>query len=146
MKTVIFLLTLLFMGYGHTLESRYFVYGDAQAIGGYPMTGVGIRRQSGIHAWDISGNVCPLNPPASLQLFHVRGLYLIYPKEQGLYLGGGLGALNDPTTINFSGTIEGALGYEWQNRVFFELNGIAPIQQSPPIAPVWPGLTLGMGF
>lgn len=110
------------------------------------MVGVGARTQKGIHALDFAGNACPLNPPKSLNIFHLRSLYLVYPTPTGFYFGGGLGVLNDPETIKVSGSFEGAIGYQWENRIFIEGNAFVPFKQSQAISPVFPGLTLGFGF
>ena len=147
MKKITFcLLATIFTIFSYSKETPYFTYGDVHAMGGYPMTGVGIRTQKGIHAFDFSGNVCPLNPMQSLNLFHLRSLYLVYPKQTGFYLGGGLGFLNEPETVKVSGSFESAIGYQWKNRIFLEGNAIVPFKQSQVRPSVWPGLTLGVGF
>ncbi|OGN63663.1 MAG: hypothetical protein A3E80_02720 [Chlamydiae bacterium RIFCSPHIGHO2_12_FULL_49_9] len=136
----------MFTTLGYTTEKPYFIYGDVHAMSGYPMVGAGVRAQKGIHAFDFSGNTCLLNPPNSLNIFHLRSLYLVYPKQVGFYLGGGLGILNEPETIEISGSFESAIGYQWKNRVFLEGSTIVPFKQSQALAPVWPGLTFGVGF
>jgi len=144
MKTVVCFLTLIFAVVSNAAEKPHFIYGDVHAMGGYPMIGVGVRTQKGIHALDFSGNTCPLNPPGSLSSFHLRSLYLVYPKQTGFYFGGGLGILNEPESIKITGSFESAIGYQWSNRIFLEGNAIWPFKTHP--APVWPGLTLGFGF
>jgi len=118
-------------------------------MGGYPMVGIGFRAQQSIHAIDLSANTCPWNPPRSLTTFHFKMLYLVYPEKEGVYLGTGVGILKDPETMRHSsGSFEGAIGYQWKNRVFLEGNAILPLKKSyiQGMSPVWPGLTLGFGF
>ena len=147
MKTALCLFTLIFAILGSAAEKPYFSYGEVHAMGGYPMVGIGIRTQKNIHAVDFSANTCPLNPPKSLIVFHLRALYLIYPAREGLYLGAGLGFLNEPETIKrSSGSFESALGYQWKNRIFLEGNAIVPFKKSDILPPIWPGLSLGFGF
>lgn len=146
MKAIACLLALALTTLGNAAEKPYFTYGDIHAMGSYPMVGVGVRTQKGVHAFDFSGNASPLNPPHSLNVFHLRSLYLVYPKQTGAYFGGGLGFLNEPETVKMSGSLESAVGYQWKNRVFLEGNAIVPFKQSQALAPVWPGLTVGFGF
>jgi hypothetical protein len=146
MKTIVSVLAFTFAVFGYAAEKPYFSYADVQAMGGHPMVGAGFRVQKGVHGFDFSGNTCPLSPPDSLNIFHVKSLYLIYPKQKGLYLGGGLGLLNDPDSIKVSGSFESAIGYQWKNRLFIEGNAIVPFKQSQALVPVWPGLTFGVGF
>ncbi len=146
MKTIIYIITFAFTAFSHATEKPYFAYVDVHAMGGYPMVGAGVRTQKGIHAFDLSGNTCSLNLPTSLNIFHVRSLYLVYPKQVGFYCGGGLGLLNEPETIQISGSFESAIGYQWKKQFFLEGHIIVPFKQSPPLTPVWPGLTLGYGF
>ncbi|MES2273197.1 MAG: hypothetical protein V4487_03300 [Chlamydiota bacterium] len=140
----------------HAEEKSYFGYGDIHAMGGYPMLGIGVRAKTGIHCLDLSGNISPLpgllHGKFSPALFHVRGLYLIYPQQEGIYLGGGLGFLNEPETlVHPGGSFEGALGYQWRrahkNPLFLEANAIAPFEKpGGKSLRVWPGLTFGLGF
>lgn len=152
MKKILFLLIFAHAIFGYSEASSYFgktcysTYADIQFMGGLPMVGMGVRTKSGIHAFDFSGNTCLLNPPHSLKNFHLRSLYLVYPKHTGFYFGGGLGLLNEPETIKISGSGEGAIGYHWKNGIFLEGNVIVPFKQSQHLAPVWPGLTLGFCF
>jgi hypothetical protein len=152
MKKIFFLLVLAhtIFGYSETSSSfektHYSTYVDIHLMGGLPMVGVGVRTKTRIHAFDFSGNICPLNPPSSLKNFHLRSLYLAYPKQTGLYFGVGLGLLNEPETIKVSGSGEGAIGYHWENGIFLEGNIIVPFKQSKKSSPVWPGFTLGVGF
>jgi hypothetical protein len=146
MKKTIFFLAIVLAVWGHAAERPYFAYGNVHAMGGYPMVGLGVRAQTGIHAFDVSGNFCPLNLPDTLQIFHLKSLYLFYPARANFYVGGGLGLLNEPETTGFTGSFESAIGYQWANRFFIEGNAIAPFAQSRALLPVWPGLTLGFGF
>jgi len=146
MKKIIYFLALLLSTVGIAEERPYFFYGDAHTMGGYPMVGVGIRSQKGIHAFDFSGNICPLNAPGSFNLFQLKSLYLIYPGQKGFYFGEGLGFLNEPETVKLSVSAEFAIGYQWKNRIFFEGNATVPFKHIGMFSPVWPGLTLGFGF
>lgn len=129
-------------------RESFFIYGDVHAMGGYPMVGLGLRAQQGVHAFDISGNLMPLNG----RIFHAKGQYLFYPYQNGFYLGAGLGLLNEPETLkNITGSFEGTLGYQWNTskntRIFLEANGIVPSQKPDgSTVRVWPGLSLGIGF
>lgn len=146
MRTIICLLALTFAVCIHATETTYFIYGDVQTMGGYPMIGTGVRLQKGIHSFDLSGNFCPLNPPQSLNIFHLKSLYLVYPKQREFYYGGGLGILSEPESIRVSGSFESTIGYQWKNRIFLEGNVTVPFKQSQVVSPIWPGLTLGFGF
>lgn len=131
----------------HGKEKNNFAYGDIHAMSGYAMIGLGFRAQEGMHAFDFSINACPLNPWKSFQVFHLRGLYLLYPVQRGLYMGGGFGLLNEPETMKkVSGSFEAALGYQGKSRLFFEVNALAPFEKNSTGARVWPGVTLGSGF
>ncbi len=123
-------------------EKPYFIYGDMQALGLYPLIGGGVRVQKEIHAFDFSTNFCPFNP----SIFHIKSLYLIYPQQRGFYAGGGLGILNDPETINRSGSFEIAIGYQWGNRFFLEADVLLPFKHAEGLSPVCPGLTFGVSF
>ena len=91
-------------------------------------------------------NTCVLNPPYSLETFQLRGLYLVYPTENGLYLGAGMGLVNEKEVLDhISASIEGSLGYQWNNNLFLEITATAPLSKTPA-AKVWPGLTIGYGF
>jgi hypothetical protein len=144
MKTLVCLLLLTVFSYA--AEKPYFTYSNFHTMGSYPMFGAGIRIQNKSYALDFSGNTCVLNPPNSLRIVHFRSLYLAYPKETSFYFGGGLGFLNEPETINVSGSLESSIGYQWGTRFFIEGNAILPFKHSPVLAPIWPGLTCGVGF
>lgn len=146
MKKVICFLALMIASFGNAEERPYFIYGNVHALGAYPMVGVGMRAYKGIHGFDLSVNTCPLVPPSSLGIFHVRSLYLHHPEQSGYYKGAGLGLLNEPKGIGFSGSFEGVFGYQWENKVFLEGNVIVPFKKSQFIVPFVPGLTLGYGF
>lgn len=148
MKTIAFAIGILCacVSYG----SLPHFYGETHAMGGIPMVGVGMRDHKFKQGYDFSVNVCPLNPPESLFVFHARGVYTVYPARKGMYFGGGLGVLNWPETIGVTGSLEGTLGYEWvlSNRsiVFLQANVIAPFKRDQFNFPIWPGLSLGTGF
>lgn len=144
MKKSLCLLAILFATLGNAKDTSYFIYGDAQAMGGLPMTGVGVRTQKGMHGFDCSTNVCFLHLPNSLNIFHAKSLYLIYPRQTGLYFGGGLGILNEPESTKITGSFEGSVGFQWHRQIFVELNAIAPF--SGALTPIWPGATVGFGF
>lgn len=125
----------------------YFTYGAVHAMSGYPMVGMGVRTQRAIHGLDISINVSPFQLPQSLNVYHLRGLYLLYPAKEGPYLGAGLGFLNDPETMkHMSVSLEGSIGWEGKigqrAKIFFEIDGSVPFQRSE----IWPGFTMGFGF
>ncbi len=123
------------------------IYADLQTLGGYPLVGMGFRTQKGIHGLDLSFNACPLNPPLSLSTFHLRGLYLLYPAKEGLYFGTGAGIVSEWEILQGPGpSIEGALGFSFK-RIFFEIDTTLPIDALSLYRwPLWPGLTLGVGF
>lgn len=146
MKVIISVLTFTCAVFGCAVETPNFVYADVQAMGGHPMVGFGFRTQKGVHALDVSGNIRPVIPPEPLIIFHLKSLYLVYPQQKGFYLGGGLGLLNDPESVEVSGSFESTIGYQWKNRLFIEGNAIVPFKQSQALVPVWPGLTFGVGF
>lgn len=150
MKTTIAFL-LMIASFAAAETSSYFGYGDLHAMGGYPMVGLGVRVQEGFQGMDFSANICPLNPPKSLRLFQIRGLYLYYPKRVGFYCGGGLGLLNEPETLkHLSGSLEAVIGYEWKIArtipIFLAVNGTVPFSHPYVVGRVWPGLTFGLGF
>jgi len=146
MKKIIFSLLLIFTSYSYANENKIFSYMDTHAMGGYPMVGFGSRYQGGIHGFDISMNTCVLRPPFSLEIFQLRGLYLVYPKEKGLYLGAGMGLVNEKELLDHvSASIEGSLGYQWNNNLFLEVTATAPLAKTSAVK-VWPGLTIGYGF
>jgi len=146
MTRVLMTLLTLMMGHVYAAEVTQFFYGDVHAMGGYPMVGGGMRMHSNQHAFDIGGNTCPLHPPQSLSVWHLKSQYLFYPTKETYYFGGGLGLLNEPETIHFSGCLEASLGIEWKQHLFLEVGGIVPFRSSKNTAPVWPSLTVGMGF
>ena len=121
-------------------------YMNLRSMGGLPMVGAGIRTQTGIYNLDLSANICPTDLPKTLSIFHVRGLCLIYPKQLGFYFGGGLGMLNQPETIKISSSFETAIGFQWPNKFFLEIDATCPMKHTHNINPIWPCLTLGYGF
>lgn len=131
-------------------EKNYFGYGDVSAMGAHPMVGMGIRSKTGIHAFDVSGHIMPWNRFSPF-IFHMKGLYLLYPGQEGFYCGSGLGLLNEPHSLkHLTGSLEASLGYQSKNAdnapMFFEINMIAPFIEPQGTMRVWPGLTLGYGF
>ena len=145
MKKILFGCFLLLPSLFLSAQDTSFIYGDMHAMGGYPMLGLGVRTQQGKHALDVSASFL------SLDIFHAKGQYLIYPNQNGFYLGAGLGMLKEVESIRgITGSAEGALGYQWDTstnkHVFFEVNGIVPFQKSDVVSRVWPGLSLGFGF
>ncbi len=128
----------------------YYTYTDVQAIGGNPLVGGGMRFLGGRTSIDISGNVLPTNGFSPL-IFHTKAQLLLYPVK-GVYLGGGLGLLNEPETLSgVTGSLEGSFGLEWRTRqgrhFFLEASAVAPFQKpSGNALRVWPGLTFGYGF
>lgn len=153
MKTL--LLALLALSSVAFAKDNWF-YGSAHALGGYPMVGIGIRSTHGSHGLDLSGNVCPLNKLSPV-IFHAKGQYLFYPVKDFLYLGGGLGVLNEPESMKrISGSFEGTLGCQWglsrKNTFFLQANLTVPFDKpelpdrSEFTARMLPGLTAGIGF
>ncbi len=129
-------------------DKPYYTYTNIQTIGGYPLVGGGVRFIKGKTSLDISANAIPLGTI----FFHTKALLLLYPVK-GVYLGGGLGLLNEPENVikGISGSFEGSLGYEWktkkERRIFVEANAITPFQKPiDGVSRVWPGLTFGYGF
>lgn len=147
MKKILIVLLLICASYSYANEHKNFAYIDTHAMGGVPMVGFGARYQRGIHGFDISMNSCILRPPLSLEIFQLRGLYLIYPKEKGVYLGAGMGIVYEGEIVHHpTASVEGVLGYQWENNIFIEANVTAPLIKNSPAAKVWPGLTIGYGF
>lgn len=141
--SLIFLTTFL-----SAVDKPYFVHGDVGTMGAFPMLGIGVRTKTGMHSFDVVGLMYPIKSFP----FHIKGLYLLYPKEEGFYLGGGLGFLNEPESLKqVTGSYEGALGYQWNSdnkktQSFLELNVIAPFVEPQGTMRAWPGLTFGVGF
>jgi hypothetical protein len=130
-------------------QPPYYTYGTVHMMGSIPMLGIGLRTQKGSNGFDISANALPYFVQFSNFAFHLKGLYLFHPAGKGLYMGAGLGVLNEPELIRgISGSWEGTFGFEWQTRkgtmFFFEANAIGPFSAST--FPVWPGLSFGYGF
>lgn len=131
-------------------ERNFFGYGDVSTMGSHPMVGVGFRSKNGIHAFDLSGHVMPWNRFSPF-IFHAKGIYLLYPRQEGFYGGSGLGLLNEPRSLkSMTGALEATLGYQTKNEdnapIFFEANLIAPFLEPQNAMRVWPGFTLGYGF
>ncbi len=131
-------------------EKNFFGYGDVSTMGSHPMVGVGVRSRTGIHAFDFSGHVMPWNRFSPF-IFHMKGIYLLYPQREGFYCGSGLGLLNEPRSLkSVTGSLEATLGYQTKNEdnapIFFEANLIAPFIEPQGALRVWPGFTLGYGF
>ena len=141
---------------------RYYGYGSVHMMGGYPMVGVGLRTQKGINGFDISGSAFPYFTRFADLPFHIKSLYLFHPRSKGIYLGAGLGLLNEPETIRISGSFEGSFGFEWRikkgNVFFLEADVIGPFRKSirrvykdgkaelQEKRALWPGLSFGYGF
>ena len=132
-------------------EKPYFFYGETSSMGAVPMLGLGLRTQKGIHGFDFSGDISCSPLPAHhfsdrFKMFHIKSLYLVHPKQTGIYFGVGLGIVNEPETIKLSGSAEGVIGYQWANKVFLQGNVITPFKQKSALIPVFPGLNFGVGF
>jgi hypothetical protein len=146
MKALIFILAILFMG---RLEAgTSFVNGHIHALGGYPTVGMGIRNQQSWNGFDLSMSCLPAS---SSPIFHGRALYLLHINGGGFYLGGGLGCLNEPECLGFSGSLESAIGYQWKTkqgrRMYFQCEAFAPMRKPKvDIVRIWPGLTYGIEF
>jgi hypothetical protein len=143
MKRAFYLSISLFIAFNSIVESSFFTYGSVHSMGGRPMAGIGLRSHQEVYALDLSLNMAS---PYSSKLFHVKSLCLIYPGQSSLYLGGGLGVLNDPESIHFSGSFESALGFQLADKAFLEANAIIPFKKDASVGRVWPGVTLGYRF
>jgi hypothetical protein len=150
-KKVLFSFCFLMTALVCAQQKPFYTYTDVQAMGGYPLIGGGIRFLSGRISLDFSGNFMPYNGFSPLT-FHTKGQVLFYPLS-GLYVGTGLGLLNEPEGLikGVSGTVEGSLGLEWRTRhnrhLFLEGTAIAPFQKPQgDVLRVWPSLTFGYGF
>lgn len=137
----------LFLLLSATLRAESYTYGDFHAMGGWPMLGVGTRFHKQWHALDLSGHVMPFAPC----VFHIQGLYLVYPCERGFYMGAGLGVMGAPETLRYpSGSFEWAMGYEWHTKVgrplFVALGTSIPFREPRGVGRICPHLTFGIAF
>lgn len=128
-------------------DKTHFGYGEFGSIGGYPAIGGGYRMWSGHHGFDISGKTLPWIP---FGVAEVRGAYLFYPKQKGLYFGGGVGLIRE-LEIKLYGnpTFDVLAGYQWKTArgrdLFFQVEGIAPFKKTC-CSPIWPAISFGIGF
>ena len=159
-KIAAFILTAFFCNAAEL--PRYYGYGSVHMMGGYPMVGIGLRTQKGINGFDISGSALPYFTRFSDLPFHIKSLYLFHPKSKGVYLGAGLGVLNEPETVGISGSFESSFGFEWRvkngNAFFLEGDVIGPFRKSTRRVykngkieiqekrAIWPGVSFGYGF
>ncbi|MCH9625146.1 MAG: hypothetical protein S4CHLAM123_03150 [Chlamydiales bacterium] len=147
------IMTLLILGMicipclgAHFEEKKHFGYGSLGSIVSLPTVGGGYRAQYGYHGFDISGKCMPFDPPTLAT--EIRGLCLLYPKQKGFYLGSGFGYvwLLGSGTISFDSVV----GYQWETakgrQLFFQLEGIVLLEEKCCTLPVYPALTLGIGF
>lgn len=141
-------LLLLIPAWGATHEASILYYGDINTLGALPLVGGGIRYQYAFQGMRLSVNACPVAP---LRVYHVSGLYLLYPKKTHFYLGAGIGMIRESELLNRStGSLEASLGWEKplntkRCRIFFEINAIIPIDRDASMMRLWPGLTIGYG-
>lgn len=80
----------------------------------------------------------------------VRGLYLLYPKQKGIYLGSGFGFIHEAENLRYgSASFDAVVGYQWKTRkgrnLFLQVEGILPFKDIS-CAPILPTLTFGIGF
>lgn len=150
MKKIICLLALLSTTFLHAEdkeEKPYFFYGQAQMVGFVPNAGVGIRGQWGVNGFDFSSSFVLSSIIVGT---HVKGLYLLHPNTDGFYVGGGAGLLGVTSPMNelrggVAATVESAIGYQWKNRKFLELNTITILEDRFDYATI-PAITLGYRF
>ncbi len=150
MKKIILLLTfeLICLPHANVFSEEKFGYGSLGSIGGYPTVGGGYRMQHGFHGLDFSGKFMPWLPfpPAA----EIRGMYLLYPRQKGFYLGSGLGYVWMKENLRYGAiSFDVALGYQWETargrKLFVQAEGIVPLKKTSA-APIWPALTFGIGF
>lgn len=132
-------------------DKPFFTYSDIQAMGGHPLVGGGIRFKDKRLSLDFSGNFLPNSKLTSL-VFHTKAQLLFY-LWSNLYIGAGLGLLNEPATIKgLCGSLESCLGLELHirksNHFFLEFGAVSPFKkpQDPHVLKIWPSLTFGYGF
>ncbi len=131
-------------------EKTHFGYGNLGAIGGYPMLGGGYRMQYGYHGFDISGKFMPW---ITIPVAEIRGLYLLYPKQKGIYLGTGFGFIRECEIFPYYGSVsfDAVAGYQWKTargrNLFLQVEGIVPFKDPCCCcSPIWPAVTFGIGF
>ena len=128
-------------------DKTHFGYAELGSIGGYPAIGGGYRTQVGYHGFDISGKFFPLIPiPAA----EIRGLYLFYPQQKGIYFGSGLGFIREGETLRHGSlSFDAVIGYQWKmakgRDLFFQVEGITPFKKTC-CSPIWPAISIGIGF
>lgn len=154
---VLILTTLLLLSAAKTY-GNYTTYLNFQHFGGYSMAGIGTRMRSGFNAIDLSISACPFDPPKSLHTYHIRGLYLFYPRQFGVYVGTGAGILHDPEAVRTNiKTFEAVIGMQLGSKFFIQVDGIVPLKKGEQVTKdnfkkylkksrIWPGLTVGLGF
>ena len=136
--------------YNSDIES-VFLYGKLNSMGGYPMTGAGIRIKKGFSGLDISGSVVPINGLSPV-IYTAKANYLFFPIQEGFYLGLGAGALTEPESIKgISAFAEGNVGYQWRikgkSHIFIEGSAIAPYKANKSVTgAIWPSVAFGFGF
>lgn len=130
-------------------EETYFLYGDLEALCGFPLLGIGARAQRGVHGVDVSANLSFLpyrdrHIRIAFFISHIKGQYLFYPWQEGFYCGGGLGILTG------FGCGEGTVGYQWklknQHACFLETNVTVPFPFKTCDYPYFPAITFGFSF
>ena len=130
------------------IVDKPFVYWNVGSIGGYPAIGGGYRAQYNYQGFDIAGKFTPWAPypPAA----SIHGHYLLYPKQKGIYIGGGFGYTWEAEVLRSGSTsLDAVLGYQWETnkgrKLFFEVEGVSPLKDTC-CSPIWPSLTFGVSF
>lgn len=134
--------------HAHPKEAKRIGYGSLGSIGGYPTLGGGYRMQYRYQGFDISGKFTPWVPftPAA----EVRGLYLLYPNQKGIYLGTGFGYVWERENLpHGSVSFDAIAGYQWKTakgrNLFFQVEGIVPFKHTT-CSRIYPAITFGIGF
>ncbi|MCH9625148.1 MAG: hypothetical protein S4CHLAM123_03170 [Chlamydiales bacterium] len=149
------IITLLILGMicipclGAQLEkNKGFGYGSLGSIGGYPTLGGGYRMQYEYQGFDISGKCTPWIPATTAA--EIRGLYLLYPMQKGIYLGTGCGYLWAIESLpRGSVTFDAVVGYQWETakgrKLFCQVEAITAVKESC-CDRTTPAITFGIGF
>ncbi|MBM3202126.1 MAG: hypothetical protein FJZ56_06945 [Chlamydiae bacterium] len=141
MKKIIYSLVFAYISI-QSIEASTFVYGDLHTLGNYPMIGGGIRFRDGKHSLDFSGNFSTKEQHASFPLFHLRGIYSTFPGFLGIYIGGGVGLVNEPKKFGMTASVESAVGMQWSH-LFMEASSTVPFNDRTQVLP---GISVGLGF
>lgn len=148
----------LFLASSSFVFCSYNTYLNFESIGGQRLVGITSRMRSGFNAIDLSASVSPFHPPSSFKTYHVRGLYLFYPRQYGIYVGSGAGIFNDPETcVKAKRTFEGVVGMQIGSKLFVQCDCTVPLKKDETVtvenyrkffrkSRMWIGFTIGLGF